>query len=95
MEEINTQQLKIYALGYKELTGQTADYMEIYHLDSQNSARNNVTENVILEVEQEIRDAADNIRNNHLPRQCSLEKCSKCHLNYLCLSKREQKQYTA
>ena len=95
MEEINTQQLKIYALGYKELTGQTADYMEIYHLDSQNSARNNVTENVISEVAQEIRDAADNIRNNHLPRQCSLEKCSKCHLNYLCLSKREQKQYPA
>lgn len=94
MEEINTQQLKIYVLGYKELTGQTADYMEIYHLDSQNSARNNVTENVISEVAQEIRDAADNIRNNHLPRQCSLEKCSKCHLNYLCLSKREQKQYT-
>ena len=94
MEEINTQQLKIYALGYKELTDQTVDYMEIYHLDSQNSARNNVTENVISEVEQEIRDAADNIRNNHLPRQCSLEKCSKCHLNYLCLSKKEQKQYT-
>lgn len=94
MEEMNTQQLKIYALGYKELTGQTADYIEIYHLDSQNSARNNVTENVILEVAQEIRDAANNIRNNHLPRQCSLEKCSKCHLNYLCLSKREQKQYT-
>lgn len=93
VEEINTQQLKIYALGYKELTGQTADYMEIYHLDSQNSARNNVTENVISEVAQEIRDAADNIRNNHLPRQCSLEKCSKCHINYLCLSKKEQKQY--
>lgn len=94
MEEINTQQLKIYALGYKELTGQTADYMEIYHLDSQNDVRNNVTENVISEVAQEIRDAADDIRNNHLPRKCSLEKCTKCHINYLCLSKKEQKQYT-
>lgn len=94
MEEINTQQLKIYALGYKELTGQMADYMEIYHLDSQNSAKDNITENVISEVTEEIKDAANNIRNNHLPRQCSLEKCSKCHLSYLCLSKKEQKQYT-
>lgn len=94
MEEINTQQLKIYALGYKELTGQTADYMEIYHLDSQNSAKDTITEKVISEVTQEIKDAAKNIRGNYLPRQCSLEKCSRCHLNYLCLSKKEQKQYT-
>lgn len=93
-EEINTQQLKIYAFGYRELTGEMADYMEIYHLDSQNSAKDVITENVISEVKQEIKDVADNIRNNRLPRMCSLEKCSKCHINYLCLSKKEQKQYT-
>lgn len=93
-EEINTQQLKIYALGYQELTGEMADYMEIYHLDSQNSAKDAITEDVISEVTQEIKDVADNIRNNRLPRMCSSERCSQCHINYLCLSKKEQKQYT-
>ena len=36
MESINKEQLKIYALGYQELTGGTwADYMEVYQLDSE------------------------------------------------------------
>lgn len=92
-EEINTQQLKIYALGYRELTGKTADYMEIYHLDSQNSASDTITPDVITAVTEDIKNAADHIRNNHLPRKCSKEKCSRCHLNYLCLGKKEQKKY--
>ena len=92
-EEINTQQLKIYALGYRELTGKTADYMEIYHLDSQNSASDIITPDVITAVTEDIKHAADHIRNNHLPRKCSKEKCGRCHLNYLCLGKKEQKEY--
>ena len=92
-EEIHTQQLKIYALGYKELTGDTADYMGIYHLDSQNSAWDIVNSETIEEVFKEIKDAAKNIRKNNLPKKCAKEKCSKCYLNYLCLGKKEQKEY--
>lgn len=93
LEQINTQQLKIYALGYKALTGQTADCMEIYHLDSQNSARKSITETVIREIAQEMKAVAENIRSNNLPRQCNPQRCSECHSNYLCLSKKEQQQY--
>lgn len=93
LEAIDTEQLKIYSLGYQKLTGQTADYMEIYHLDSENTAREPVTANLATTVETEIRQAADNIRKNNLPRRCSAESCSKCHLSHLCLSKAEQKNY--
>lgn len=93
VESINKEQLKIYALGYQELTGETADYMEVYQLDSEKSMKEYVTENVIHDVRKEITDAAVNIRNNYLPRKCNKENCSKCHLNHLCLSKTEKKQY--
>lgn len=93
VESINKEQLKIYALGYQELTGEMADYMEVYHLDSEKSIKESVTETVIQEVRKEITDAAVNIRNNHLPRKCNKENCSKCHLSHLCLSKTEKKQY--
>lgn len=93
VESINKQQLKIYALGYEELTGEKADYMEIYQLDSEKRIKEDVTETVIHDVRKEITDAAANIRNNNLPRKCNKENCSKCHLNHLCLSKKEKKQY--
>lgn len=92
-ESINKEQLKIYALGYQKLTGTKADYMEVYQLDSENSAKESITDNMIEEVRTEIKDAAANIRRNHLPRKCARENCSKCHFNYLCLSKAEKKDF--
>ena len=92
-ESINKEQLKIYALGYEELTGTKADYMEVYHLDSENNVRENITDRMIEEVQTDIKDAAANIRRNHLPRKCDKENCSKCHFNYLCLSKAEKKTF--
>lgn len=92
-ESIKKEQLKIYALGYQELTGEKADYMEVYQLDSERRMKENVTETVIEDVRKEIKDAADNIRKNNLPRKCNKDNCSKCHLNHLCLSKTEKKEY--
>jgi DNA helicase-2/ATP-dependent DNA helicase PcrA len=93
VESINKEQLKIYALGYQELTGKKADYMEVYQLNSEHSAREMITETVISEVRKDIKNAADNIRANNLPRKCNRDNCSKCHLNYLCLSKSEKKKF--
>lgn len=93
-EAINSEQLKIYALGYQKLTGTSADFMEIYHLDSENTAREPVTTATVEGVESEIKQAADSIRRNDLPKNCSKENCSKCRLGHLCLSKADQKKYT-
>lgn len=92
-EAIKTEQLKIYTLGYQKLTGELADCMEIYHLDSEHRASEPVTDGLIEGVETEIRCAADHIRRNDLPRRCDIEKCKNCHLKHLCLSRKEQKQF--
>lgn len=92
-ECINAEQLRIYALGYQELTGKGADYLEILNLDNAESERVRVTEGLTDSVAQDIRDAAKEIRANRLEKKCSKEKCSTCYLNYLCLSKSEKKLY--
>ena len=93
VESINKEQLRIYALGYQVLTGGMADYMEIYQLDSEHSAKEPITQSVIDKVKKDITDAATNIRNNNLPRKCNRDNCSKCHLNYLCLGKEEKRSF--
>lgn len=92
-ECINTEQLKIYALGYQKLTGESADYLEIYNLDNSESEKQRVTEGLLDNVSRDIRAAATNIRNNNLPRQCSKKKCQECYLNYLCLSRKEKREF--
>lgn len=94
LDAIKKEQLKIYALGYERLTGKQADYLEIYHLDSENTAREPVTEKLTVDVETEIKQAADSIRRNDLPKSCSKENCTSCHLGHLCLSRGEQKKYS-
>lgn len=92
-ECINTEQLKIYALGYEKLTGESADYLEIYNLDNSENERQRVTEGLLDEVSNDIKVAANNIRSNILPRSCSKEKCVTCYQNHLCLSKDEKKKF--
>lgn len=92
-ECINAEQLKIYALGYQKLTGEKADYLEIYNLDNAEQERQRVTDEMMGNVVNDIRDAANNIRRNNLPRKCLKEKCQQCYLNYLCLRKQEKKQF--
>lgn len=92
-ECINAEQLKIYALGYMKLTGEKADYLEIYNLDNAESDKQRVTDSLLEGVGNDIRKAAGKIRSNDLPRQCSMDKCKTCYLNYLCLSKREKMEF--
>lgn len=92
-ECINAEQLKIYALGYQVLTGEKADYLEIYNLDNSEQQRERVTDELLTNVKKDIRNAANKIRTNDLPRECSSEKCSKCYLNYLCLTRKEKRDF--
>lgn len=60
-------------------------------MNNSESERQRVTEGLLDNVSRDIRDAASNIRKNDLSRKCSKEKCQKCYLNYLCLSKRKSR----
>ncbi|MCB1144388.1 MAG: ATP-dependent helicase [Leptospiraceae bacterium] len=87
-KEMTQEQLRIYALGYEKLTGEKANYLEIYNLGTNHSdlrvelfdAELNQTRDVIL-------DAANKIRSNELPKSCSTEKCKKCRSKEICLRK--------
>ncbi|MCM1166511.1 MAG: ATP-dependent helicase [Lachnospiraceae bacterium] len=93
IQSLNSEQLKIYALGYERLTGRKADFVEIHQLDTGGAAKEALAATAADEVIAEIKDAAAHIRGNDLPRRCSTEKCSKCRSRHLCLSKAEQRKY--
>lgn len=73
--QVTIKQLLLYALGYKELTGQNADYVEIY--DFKEGKPNNVRLNneLLEETKEEIRFAANKIRNNDLDGACGKKGC--------------------
>ncbi|SEQ08806.1 DNA helicase-2 / ATP-dependent DNA helicase PcrA [Lachnospiraceae bacterium NE2001] len=83
---LNAEQLKIYAIGYENATGEKADYLEIYNLDHPDGSRNardEVDQNMLDNVKAGILDAAENIRGNNLPK-CKGDQCKNCYMKGLC-----------
>jgi len=69
-------QLALYALGYKELTGEKADFLEIYNLDDNTPNREELKVDDLSEIRTKIIDAADKIRQNHLDGKCGDPNCA-------------------
>lgn len=68
-------QLQLYALGYKELTGENADFLQIYNLDTNDAYKNELTVSDLDNMKEKIIHAANEIRNNHLDGVCSKPGC--------------------
>lgn len=83
-EAVTETQLHIYALGYQELTGQPADYVEIYELDEQKQKRRSVDDDFIADVKRDVREAAMALRSNTLPPKAHKKTCSQCDYCNLC-----------
>jgi DNA helicase-2/ATP-dependent DNA helicase PcrA len=83
-EAVTETQLHIYALGYQELTGQQADYVEIYELDDQKQKRRSVDDDFIADVKRDVRIAAAALRQNDLPPKASKLTCNQCDYCHLC-----------
>ncbi|WP_329176817.1 ATP-dependent helicase [Streptomyces sp. NBC_01477] len=76
-EELTRDQLHLYVLGYRELTGQPADVVEVLNLDKAGQdKREMVDPGVIDSLSQRVTQAADSLRTNNLPRLTSW--CSSC-----------------
>ncbi|MBF8983006.1 UvrD-helicase domain-containing protein [Lutibacter sp. B2] len=86
-------QLHTYCLGYENLTGKKADYIEIYNLDDGNKDREIVTKEDLDNLKGEIEIATNNIIDNNIDRVCSKEKCEKCFIGKVCLSRREVEEH--
>jgi DNA helicase-2/ATP-dependent DNA helicase PcrA len=83
-ESVTETQLHVYALGYQELTGRNADYVEIYELDEQKQKRRSVDDDFIEDVKRDVRSAAAALRQNSLPARPAKKTCGQCDYCNLC-----------
>jgi DNA helicase-2/ATP-dependent DNA helicase PcrA len=86
-EDVTRDQLHVYAVGYQELTGKTADLIEVLNLDEKGkTTREPVNAPLLTGVRDKIRAAGEALRANDLPRLPTWEKqaCGSCDMVGLC-----------
>ena len=83
-EDVTEAQLHTYALGYKELTGTDADFVEIYELEERRSKPRPVDEDFIEDVRKKTREAASALREMRLEPAPTIAKCRQCDFSSLC-----------
>jgi ATP-dependent DNA helicase UvrD/PcrA len=82
-EDVTRDQLHVYAVGYQELTGKSADVIEVLNLDEKGkTTREPVDDPLLAAVRDKIRDAREALRTNNLPRLKVWDKhaCGSCDL---------------
>lgn len=85
-QDITMEQLSMYALGYKELTGKTADRLQIFNLDEDKNSKHTqrLDNSKIDEIKERIITSANDIRNNKLQKSCPPTTCNTCWQRQLC-----------
>jgi DNA helicase-2/ATP-dependent DNA helicase PcrA len=83
-EQVTETQLHIYALGYQELTGRRADYVEIYELDEGKRKPRSVDDDFLSEVKTDVLRAAQALRTSALPPDPIERKCAGCDYCGMC-----------
>ncbi|MDD9943218.1 MAG: ATP-dependent DNA helicase [Myxococcales bacterium] len=86
-EDVTRDQLHVYAVGYHELTGQSADLIEVLNLDEKGeTTREAVVAPLLTAVRDKIRTGGEGLRKNELPRLATWDKhkCGSCDLVALC-----------
>lgn len=83
-EDVTETQLHIYALGYQELTGRNADFVEIYNLDEGKRKPRSVDDEFIGEVKKQVRGAAQALRDGKLSPAPAPKKCGTCDYKRMC-----------
>lgn len=83
-ENVTELQLHVYALGYEQLTGRDADYVEIYELDEGVQKARSVDSDFIEDVKHHVRSAAADLRTGSYERSGSTATCRKCDYRRMC-----------
>lgn len=89
-EDVTRDQLHVYAVGYQELTGVSADLIEVLNLDENGrTTREPVNAPLLTSIRSKIREAGEALRSNQLPRLEAWEvnACGACDLVGLCRSR--------
>lgn len=83
-EDVTEAQLHTYALGYRELTGRDADYVEIYALEERKPRARSVDKEFIDDVKARTKNAANALRVGTLAPDPQAAKCAKCDFLGMC-----------
>jgi DNA helicase II / ATP-dependent DNA helicase PcrA len=83
-ESLTESQLHIYALGYRELTGRDADFVETYELDKQIRKARSVDEELIQDVARRVHDTAEALRVNAFAPSAERTRCGRCDFGRIC-----------
>ncbi len=83
-EDVTETQLHIYALGYEELTGKRADYVEIYELDERKRKARSVDDDFTQDVKNKVTHTAQSLRHSSFPPLPSAPKCRTCDYKGMC-----------
>jgi DNA helicase-2/ATP-dependent DNA helicase PcrA len=84
-QKTTERQLNLYAVGHMELTGEKADYIQIYDLDeNQESIRKVLRVDHIEQTKAEINEAATTIRLQRFERIDTAATCKDCFQNRIC-----------
>jgi DNA helicase-2/ATP-dependent DNA helicase PcrA len=87
-EEVTRLQLHVYALGYEQRFGRSADLIEVHNLDQGGSRRELVDQPLLRSTVDLVVDAGNRIRDNRLdrlPQWC--DTCAACDLAGICRSR--------
>lgn len=74
--QVTMDQLQLYALGYKTLTGENADFLEIYNLDKNEPYKTELSTSELDVMKEKIRNSANDIRRNNLEKTCNDPTCT-------------------
>jgi DNA helicase-2/ATP-dependent DNA helicase PcrA len=85
-DDVTDAQLHTYALGYLELTGRNADFVEIYDLDGRKRKPRSVDDDFIDDVKKGVRAAAEALRKSSLAKKPSDKRCAGCDYRRMCSS---------
>jgi DNA helicase-2/ATP-dependent DNA helicase PcrA len=88
-ESITRDQLNIYAVGYNELTGHSADLIEVLNLnDAGANTRESIDHSLLDDTRDRLLDAGSALRGGHLPRLLAwCGTCDTCDVSALCRKK--------
>lgn len=86
-EDVTRDQLHVYAVGYQELTGESADLIEVLNLDDAGkTTREPVNDPLLSAIRGRIAEAGESLRANRLPRldPWNSDICSACDFVGIC-----------
>ncbi len=86
-KNITRDQLHLYGLGHKELTGEKADFINIYVLDSEKGNKGvpeKLEEDHLVAIQEKIKKVVTNIRKKEYKRVNKNEICKECDQRLIC-----------